>query len=201
MEVGDRFLVNPAWLPAPENTDRLIVSIDPGTAFGTGMHPTTQLCLESLEMRLGGDPGEQTVADVGCGSGILSIAAILLGARKVYAIDTDPLAVQASRSNRHINRVNPESLSINRGSVGELLEIIPDGVDGIVCNILAETIVEILPGLTLLAKPNGWGVLSGIILERVDVVCEALELGGWKISALWKREDWCCINIRRRSPE
>jgi ribosomal protein L11 methyltransferase len=137
------------------------------------------------------------VADIGCGSGILSIGSVLLGARKVYAVDTDPLAITASRSNRHLNRINPEYLSINQGSAAELLEMIPDGVNGIVCNILAETIVDILPGLTLLAKPKSWGVLSGIILDRVDRVVTTLEECGWEMSALRKRGEWCCINMRR----
>jgi ribosomal protein L11 methyltransferase len=197
MEIGDRFLVVPAWLSPPDNCQRLILRVDPGSAFGTGTHATTQLCLESLEMRLLKNPEEQSIADIGCGSGILAIGAVLLGARKVYAVDNDPLAIVASRSNRHLNRINPESFSINQGSVAELLEIIPGGMDGIVCNILAETIVEILPGITLLAKPNSWGILSGIILDRVDIVTEALEACGWQMTALRKRGEWCCINIRR----
>jgi ribosomal protein L11 methyltransferase len=196
-EIGERFLIYPAWLEVPENVDRLILRIDPGSAFGTGTHATTQLCLESLEMRLATNAEGQSVADIGCGSGILSIGSVLLGARKVYAVDTDPLAITASRSNRHLNRINPEYLSINQGSAAELLEMIPDGVNGIVCNILAETIVDILPGLTLLAKPKSWGVLSGIILDRVDRVVTTLEECGWEMSALRKRGEWCCINMRR----
>jgi ribosomal protein L11 methyltransferase len=92
-ELGDRLLINPAWLPTPE-TDRKIIKLDPGAAFGTGAHATTQLCLESLEMRLDGEGEGAIVADIGCGSGILSIGALLLGAKRAYAVDTDPLAVQ-----------------------------------------------------------------------------------------------------------
>ncbi len=80
LEVGDRFLIYPAWLEVPTVCDRIVLRLDPGVAFGTGAHATTQLCLESLEMRLGGDIADITIADIGCGSGILSIAAALLGA-------------------------------------------------------------------------------------------------------------------------
>jgi ribosomal protein L11 methyltransferase len=82
-EIGDRFLIYPAWLPPPEQSDRLLLRLDPGAAFGTGNHPTTQLCLEALEMRIGDGSSEVEVADIGCGSGILSIGAVLLGAKKV----------------------------------------------------------------------------------------------------------------------
>jgi ribosomal protein L11 methyltransferase len=197
MEVGDRFLIVPAWIEPPANSDRVILLLDPGSAFGTGTHATTQLCLESLEMRLS-DPGEAgIVADIGCGSGILSIGAVLLGLTQVYAVDTDPLAVQAARSNRHLNHLNPNYLTINRGSVGELLAILPEGVDGILCNILAHVIVDLTPQLTQLTKPGGWGVFSGIALDQAPDVADALEGHGWEIAALWKREDWCCFNARR----
>ena len=134
-EVGDRFIIYPAWLTPPENTDKLILKLDPGVAFGTGTHPTTQLCLESLEMRLSEPDRDVVIADIGSGSGILSIGAILLGASKAYAVDIDPLAVKAARENRHLNQIDPNNLAINQGSLTELLELVSDGVDGFVCNI------------------------------------------------------------------
>ena len=99
-EIGDRFLIYPAWETPPEESEKLILRLDPGAAFGTGTHPTTQLCLESLEMRLYQDADSQTIGDIGCGSGILSIGAILLGAKKVYAVDTDALATTKSDRSR-----------------------------------------------------------------------------------------------------
>ncbi len=195
--VGDRFIVYPAWLTPPEDTDKIILRLDPGAAFGTGTHPTTQLCLESLEMRLMINPEEQTIADIGCGSGILSIGAALIGAGKVYAVDIDPLAVGAARSNRHLNKINPNHLFINQGSVEELLDLLPDGVNGIVCNIIAETIMDIIPQLTALSKPSGWAILSGILVDQAKPIADTLEQNGWVVAALWKRQEWCCINIRR----
>lgn len=195
--VGDRFLIYPAWLTPPENTDRLILRLDPGAAFGTGTHPTTQLCLESLEMRLSDPKPGLTLADIGSGSGILSIGAILLGATKVYAVDIDPLAVTAARENRHLNQIHPHALVINQGSVQQLLELVPDGVDGIICNILAEVIIDLIPEFSKLAKPNTWGILSGILLEQSQAIADTLEQHGWVVAALWKRQQWCCIQIRK----
>lgn len=196
-EVGDRFLINPAWLPPPTDTDRLILRLDPGVAFGTGAHATTQLCLESLEMRLGFDDKECVVADIGCGSGILSIGAVLLGATKVYALDTDPLAVRSTISNRQLNRVNPQQLVSELGSVDRLTEMIDEPIDGFMCNILAEVIIDLIPQFTAISKPNTWGVLSGILLEQAKPIADTLEQHGWIVATLWKRQDWCCFNIRR----
>lgn len=201
-EVGDRFLIYPAWLTPPSNSERLILRLDPGAAFGTGTHPTTQLCLESLEMRLDPDLNHNNnlvIADIGCGSGILSIGANLLGSEKVYAVDIDPLAVKAARTNRHLNRINPANLVINKGSVQELLELVPEGVDGILCNILAEVIIDLIPQLTALSKPESWAILSGILLEQAKPIADTLEQNGWLVAALWKRQDWCCFNIRRNT--
>lgn len=198
-QVGDRFLIYPAWLTPPETTERLILRLDPGAAFGTGTHPTTQLCLESLEMRLSQNQPDLTIADIGSGSGILSIGAILLGATKVYAVDVDPLAVNAARANRHLNQIHPNALVINQGSVDALLALIAEGVDGIVCNILAEVIIELIPEFSQLAKPNTWGILSGILLEQSQAIADTLEQEGWVVAALWKRQQWCCIQIRKAS--
>ncbi len=195
-EIGDRFLIYPAWLEPPETSDRSILRLDPGTAFGTGTHPTTQLCLESLEMRLSENAESQIIADIGCGSGILAIGAILLGAKQVYAVDIDPLAVKASRQNCQLNQIDRQSLIINQGSVEQLIGI-NDGFDGIICNILANVIIELFPGIEAIAKPKSWAILSGILLEQAQAIADVVEGHGWTVAALWKRQDWCCFNIRR----
>ncbi|MBD2447163.1 50S ribosomal protein L11 methyltransferase [Nostoc sp. FACHB-152] len=205
-EIGDRFLINPAWLPMPENTERLVIRLDPGVAFGTGNHATTQLCLEALEMRLSEVPKsfigneERTpviIADIGCGSGILSIGAVLLGAEKVYAVDNDPLAVQSTFSNRTLNNVSQERLIPAEGSVDVLSKIIEKPVDGIVCNILADVIIQLVPEITAITQPSTWAIFSGILIEQSKSVADALEKHGWVVAALWKKKEWCCLNVRR----
>ncbi|MBE9201608.1 MULTISPECIES: 50S ribosomal protein L11 methyltransferase [unclassified Nodularia (in: cyanobacteria)] len=206
-EIGDRFLINPAWLPLPETTERLVIRLDPGVAFGTGNHATTQLCLESLEMRLSQIPASFVgksvkqepliIADIGCGSGILSIGALLLGAEKVYAVDTDPLAVQSTFSNRALNDIKPERLVSAEGSVDMILKLVDKPVDGIVCNILADVIIQLVPEMSAIAKPSTWGIFSGILLEQSQAVGDALEKNGWIVATLWKKKEWCCLNVRR----
>jgi ribosomal protein L11 methyltransferase len=209
-EIGTRFLVNPAWLPILES-ERLVLRLDPGVAFGTGNHATTQLCLESLERHV---VEGAVVADIGCGSGILSIGALLLGASKVYAVDTDPLAVQSTRSNQELNQISCDRLVVEQGSVERLLKLRP--VDGIVCNILAEVIINLIPQFRALGRaggfsppssegtpsspialPTSWGILSGILVNQAESVTDALEQNGWSVVALWRQNDWCCLNIRR----
>lgn len=206
-EIGDLILVYPAWLPVPEHSERILLRLDPGVAFGTGNHQTTQLCLEALEMRLNIPPnspfskGEQeggvTIADIGCGSGILSIGALLLGAQKVYAVDIDPLAVQATRANQELNQISDDRLIVQKGSIDSLLKTIDGPVDGIVCNILAEVIIDLIPQMDALIKPTAWGILSGILLEQAKPIADTVEQHGWTVAALWRRQDWCCFNIRR----
>jgi ribosomal protein L11 methyltransferase len=196
-EVGDRFLINPAWIPEPEKTDRLILTLEPGVAFGTGDHPTTQLCLEALEMRFSDNPQNVVIADVGCGSGILSVGAILLGAIQAYAVDTDPLAVRATRENIELNHIDPDRLTVGEGSVEQLEKMVLEPVDGLVCNILAEVIIDLIPQWKPIVKSTTWGILSGILLEQAKPVADTLEENGWIVAALWKRGDWCCLNVRR----
>lgn len=196
MEIGDRFLIYPAWETPPEDSERLILRLDPGAAFGTGTHPTTQLCLESLEMRLSGDAKHQIIADIGCGSGILALGSVLLGAKKVYAVDTDALATKTCRSNCQLNDINRDSIIVRDGSVEKLIAE-NETFDGIICNILADTIVELFPQLNQITHEKSWAVLSGILLTQADKIADVVEQQGWTVAALWKRKDWCCFNIRR----
>jgi ribosomal protein L11 methyltransferase len=206
-EIGDRFLINPAWLPLPESSDRLVIRLDPGVAFGTGNHATTQLCLESLEMRFSQVPEAFTntneqqedvvIADIGCGSGILSIGAVLLGAKKAYAVDNDPLAVRSTISNRLLNDINGDRVVAMEGSVEVLANLLSEPVDGIVCNILADVIIELIPQMNAIVKPSTWGIFSGILLEQSKAVADTLEQYGWIVATLWRRKEWCCLNVRR----
>lgn len=197
-EIGDRFLIYPAWLEVPQASERLLLRLDPGVAFGTGAHATTQLCLEAVEQQLNHGLGKQTiVADIGCGSGILSIGAILLGANTVYAVDTDPLAVQSTQSNRDLNQIDPSRLLAEQGSIERLIELIDSPVDGILCNILAEVIISLVPQMNAIAKPTTWGILSGILVKEAKQVIDALVQHGWVVSSLCQRQDWCCLTIRR----
>ncbi|MEL6439935.1 MAG: 50S ribosomal protein L11 methyltransferase [Cyanobacteria bacterium J06621_8] len=196
MEIGDRFLIYPAWETTDPKSERLLLRLDPGSAFGTGTHPTTQLCLESLEMRLAENPEDQTLADIGCGSGILSIGSVLLGAKKVFAVDTDTLATKACRSNCQLNDICSDKIMVRDGSIQQLTET-DETFDGIICNILADTIVELFPKFNQITHEKSWATLSGILLTQADQIADVVEHHGWTVAALWKRKDWCCFNIRR----
>ncbi|WP_309742115.1 50S ribosomal protein L11 methyltransferase, partial [Chamaesiphon sp. OTE_20_metabat_361] len=193
--IGDRLIINPAWLSLPTDPDRIVLQLDPGVAFGTGTHATTQLCLEALEMRI--QPNTNlTVADLGCGSGILSTAAVLLGATQVYAVDNDPLAVKATGENRNLNLIPPAKLIVDLGSIEKLQSMLPEPVDGFVCNILADIIIELAPSMAALVKPKGWAILSGILSSQVADVSHVLEQHGWVVGTVWNRQEWSCINLK-----
>jgi ribosomal protein L11 methyltransferase len=195
-EIGQKLLINPAWIKPPA-TDRTILTLDPGSAFGTGGHATTQLCLKALEKQsLQG----AIIADIGCGSGILSIVALLYGAEQAYAVDVDPLAIRATRDNADLNKISPDQLEVQLGSLPEAITLAFGPVDGIVCNILAEIIVEqIIPHLSKLAGPHTWGILSGILTAKAAWVEEHLVTHGWQVSEITHQDEWCAIAIQRAS--
>ena len=196
-KVGDRLLINPAWLSAPE-TDRAILTLDPGSAFGTGAHATTRLCLEALEKQ---SLTDATLADIGCGSGILSIVSLLYGARQVFAADVDPLAVSSTESNAKLNQVDTAKLPVKLGSLPEIIDMAKAAgslpVDGFVCNILSEIIVGlIIPRLSEIAGPETWGVLSGVLTSKAPWVEEHLVAYGWQVMGMSYEDEWCAMMIK-----
>jgi len=172
--IGKQLMVVPAWEEPPE-PERISIRMEPGMAFGTGTHPTTQLCLELLENHL---PARgATVIDLGCGSGILAVAALKLGARQALGVDIDPEAMQATRANAELNGV-AEQLEIGSGSVDEIRrgEFTLRRADLVLANILAPVIIRLLDeGLPHLLTPGGVLILSGILAEQASEVEDALQ--------------------------
>ena len=203
--VGQRLLILPAWLELPpEHADRLVIRMDPGSAFGTGSHPTTRLCLEAIEQlaeQRGGaqspDLGPIRVADLGCGSGILGIAALLQGARAVAAADTDSLAVRATADNAQVSGFSAQ-LTVELGSVERLAELL-DGrpADLLLCNILAPVIEALCPAFHTVLAPDGLGLLSGLLVDQAPRLQQALAGQGWCAELTAQQSQWGLMTIRR----
>ena len=194
--VGHGLLILPAWLEVPEeHADRLVIRMDPGSAFGTGSHPTTRLCLEALEES---PPQGSLVADLGCGSGVLGLAALGLGAEAVVAADTDSLAVRATADNRVLNRRSDAELAVALGSV-DALERLLDGrrADLLLCNILAPVIEALAPGFEALVAPDGRALLSGLLVDQAPRLKQVLGELGWTVTAEAAQGRWGLLEIRR----
>ena len=194
--VGHGLLILPAWLEVPEeHADRLVIRMDPGSAFGTGSHPTTRLCLEALEES---PPQGSLVADLGCGSGVLGLAALGLGAEAVVAADTDSLAVRATADNRGLNRRSDAELAVALGSV-DALERLLDGrrADLLLCNILAPVIEALAPGFEALVAPGGRALLSGLLVDQAPRLKQVLGDLGWTVTAEAAQGRWGLLEIRR----
>jgi ribosomal protein L11 methyltransferase len=188
--VGETLVIVPTWLENPY-PERIPVWMDPGMAFGSGTHPTTQLCLTLLEKCLTGPlPGE--MIDIGCGSGILSIAASKLGVGQVLGVDIDPDAVQISDENARTNSVSTQ-VAFKEGSIREILN--PDGgVRGaslVVANIIAPILKDLFgQGLGALVFPGGKIILSGILKEQLPAILSCLEVAGFKHPEIQQQDEW-----------
>lgn len=194
IRVGRRLVIVPAWLEAPGAPD-LPILLDPGMAFGTGAHPTTRLVLAALEDHL--IPG-QSVADLGCGSGVLAIGARRLGAGRVVALDIDPEAFRATQSNAARNGMSGE-IQPRLGSLETLLSESP--VDVLVANILAPVLEEMLDqGLAGAVSPGGVVILSGILETQVAPVLKAAERAGLECLESRAEEDWRALVLKRTPP-
>lgn len=205
--VGQRLLILPAWLDLPhEYADRLVIRMDPGSAFGTGSHPTTRLCLEALEgqaaergvmagIRAG--LGPIRVADLGCGSGILGIAALLHGANSVAAVDIDAQAVRATTENASVSGFS-ERLQVRQGSVDVLAEML-DGrpADLLLCNILAPVIEALAQRFAEVLAPEGLGLLSGLLVGQAPRLQEVLAELGWRADLVAQQSQWGLLVLHK----
>ena len=194
--VGDGLLILPAWLKVPaEHADRLVIRMDPGSAFGTGSHPTTRLCLEALEAA---PPQAKLVADLGCGSGVLGLAALGLGAEAVVAADTDSLAVRATADNRDLNQRAEAQLAVALGSVDTLEQLLGGRrADLLLCNILAPVIEALAPGFEALVASDGRALLSGLLVDQAPRLKQVFGELGWSVTAEAEQGRWGLLEIRR----
>lgn len=188
MRFGERLWICPSWTPPPDES-AVNVRLDPGLAFGSGTHPTTALCLEWLD---GEHVSGKTVIDYGCGSGILAIAAALLGAERIIGVDNDPQAVTATENNRHENGIDAAVLTAHLP--GEAHE----PADIVIANILSGPLVELEPILSSLTKPNGKLVLSGLLDEQSQALINAYA-NDFDMEAPVVRDGWARIVGTRRT--
>lgn len=195
----DDLLVIPSWEEVKdEDRNKKILHIDPGTAFGTGMHDTTQLCIRQIKKFL---TPETTLLDVGSGSGILAILALMYGAKKAVGTDLDPCAAEAVRQNMEANGIRQEDFTMMIGNIITEKEV-QDKVgylcyDIVVANILANVLVELTPVIMAQLKPGGVYITSGIIQEKEACVAEAVQRAGLEIVEVTRQGEWISITARK----
>lgn len=196
--VGNHLLILPCWIDLHETyKNKKIIKIDPGAAFGTGSHPSTYLCLEKMENIV--FTGKK-VLDIGSGSGILSVTARSLGAKEIYAVDNDYLAINSTKSNYQLNFGNLENLNTYFGTFNKVVrkELINE-FDFILCNILAEVIKGIIPDISKCLRNNGEVIFSGILNSQKDEVIKILNINHLKLIEVSSKKDWVCIAVQKAS--
>ena len=196
MEIGQRLLVIPQW----EQVDpgqRVPLILDPGLTFGTGSHATTRLCLTALEKTVA--QGDR-VLDLGCGSGILSIAALRLGASQALAVDIDDKCLDVAYENAALNGIGKDRYTVRVGDVlsdGSLRRELEGGYDIVVANIVADVIIALAPLVPAMLRPGGTFLCSGIIDDRAEEVRSALEAAGWTVLETQSTDGWFAYTCRR----
>lgn len=178
----------------PRHDQEKIIYLDPGLAFGTGTHPTTELCLQQLEMIM---RGGETLVDVGTGSGVLSIAGALLGAKNIYAYDVDDVAVRSAKSNLALNQLESQV----EVQANDLLKGIQLTADIVVANIFAEIITPLIPMAKKVVKEGGYFLASGIILDKQNKIISELEAAGFIIQQVQQKNTWVAILAKNPSYE
>jgi ribosomal protein L11 methyltransferase len=187
MRVGKNIVIKPSWEDYDKKENDVVVELDPGMAFGTGTHETTRMCMAQLENYVDKDT---EVLDVGCGSGILAITAMLLGAKGAVGVDLDPVAAQVAAENGKMNGFEPPRYVIKRGNLVDEIEGLYDVA---VANIIADVIILLCNDVKKFIKENGVFICSGIILEREEDVKNALENAGYEIINTVHEGEWACI--------
>ena len=192
LRVGSRFVIKPSWREHASLPGDVVIELDPGMAFGTGLHPTTQMCLGAIERHM---PSGARAIDLGAGSGILAIAAAKLGAALVLALDVDPVAVEAARENARRNQVE-DGVRVEAGSLGAARQTF----DFALVNILAKTIIQLCDeGLAEIVGPSGLMVLAGLIDAQEDEVRDTLARVGLSVIDRMQAKDWVGLVCRRET--
>ena len=196
----DDILIIPSWEEVKEtDEDKMIIHIDPGTAFGTGMHETTQLCMRQLKKYVNSDT---EILDVGTGSGILSIVAIKLGAKHAVGTDLDPCAINAAKENLEVNEIAAEKMDVMIGNIIDDKNI-QDQVgyekyDIVAANILADVLVPLTPVIIHQMKKGGIYITSGIIDDKEECVVEAVKAAGLEVVEVTHQGEWVSVTARKR---
>lgn len=194
-EVGENLIIIPSWEEIPDNNTRTVLTIDPGMSFGTGQHHTTKLCIEALEKCVEKD---STVLDLGSGSGILSIASLLLGAKSATAVDIDPLAVDVSKQNAALNEFYDPVYRAYQGNIlsdDGVKDLIKGKYDIVVANIVADVLIAFAPVFKEFMHKDTKLICSGIIAHRLDDVKNALIQNGYKIKFETEASEWYSIML------
>ena len=196
LTVGEKLLIKPSWEKADADEKRKILEIDPASSFGTGQHNTTQLCLELIEKYISeGD----TLLDLGCGSGILSIAAVLLGASSIKAVDIDENSVKIARENAAKNNIPKEIYSAYCGNIIEdqnLVRQLGTGYKVVCANIVADVLIAMSDCFRPFLEDKGILIISGIINSRKDEVLDTIKSSGFELLEVSEKEDWVAAAFR-----
>ncbi len=189
-KASDHVIICPSWEECRPGKNEILITLDPGSAFGTGTHATTQLCIQAIEKYV--KQGDE-IADIGTGSGILAITAVKFGATHAVAIDNDPLVIDVAQDNAQVNGVyNKIDFSCATA------DMLSEQFDFVCANILHNVLAEIMGDLKNIMKPQGYMVLSGILDEKKDVVLEAIEQQGLELIETLSQEQWVALVVQKK---